>query len=279
MSRIKGTGLGLRNPFLEEVAGSDDFPVDFFEIVPEIWMSRHGKDAKLVKSLTERFPFACHGISLSLGSTDPLNESFIYDMKRFLDEYNIEIYSEHLCWSSHQGNYLYELLPIPFTEESVKHVSSRIKRVQDILERKISIENITYYSTLSNDMSEIEFFNAVVQEADCNILLDINNVYCNSVNHGYDAKDFLSKIDGSRISYSHMAGHKSITYLQSNDTMIIDSHGHDIIDPVWNLLRYAYNNLGVFPTMVERDSDIPAIDILLKEVDMIREIQNAGSTT
>jgi uncharacterized protein (UPF0276 family) len=161
-------------------------------------------------------------------------------------------------------------MPIPFTAEAVTHVAQRISRVQDILEQKIAIENVSYYAAPGQEMDEIDFFNAVVEEADCDILIDINNIYVNSINHGYDAEAFLRAIPAKRIAYAHIAGH----YVEADD-FLIDTHGADVIDPVWKLLAKAYELYGVFPTLLERDFNIPALEILLKEVDTIQFIQNA----
>jgi uncharacterized protein (UPF0276 family) len=222
--------------------------------------------------MTERFDFVCLGLSLSLGSTDPLDEKFVHDVKDFMREHHIKLYSEHLSYCSHEGH-LYDLMPIPFTEESVAHVAQRIRRVQDILEQKIAVENVSYYAAPGQEMSEIDFFNAVVEQADCDILLDINNVYVNSINHGYDAEGFLRAIPGDRIAYAHIAGH----YVEGDD-FLIDTHGADVTDPVWTLLAKAYELYGVFPTLLERDFNIPALAVLLKEVDTIQSIQNAWHT-
>jgi hypothetical protein len=222
--------------------------------------------------MTERFNFVGHGLSLSIGSSDPLDEDFVRDVKNFLATHQIKFYSEHLSYCSHQGH-LYDLMPIPFTSEAVHHVAQRIKRVQDILEQKIAIENVSYYAAPGQEMNEIEFFNAVVNEADCDVLLDINNIYVNSVNHGYDPVAFLKAIPAQRISYAHIAGH----YVEAKD-FLVDTHGATVIDPVWNLLAKAYELYGVFPTLLERDFNIPSIAALVDEVSTIKSIQTAWNT-
>lgn len=268
---VSGTGLGLRRSFLTEIIANPPAQVDFYEVAPENWMTLGGKLGKQFRAMTERFEFICHGLSLSIGSSDPLDEGFVRDLKKFMAEHGIKFYSEHLSYCSHEGH-LYDLMPMPFTTEAVKHVAARIRRVQDILEHKIAIENISYYAAPGQEMSEIDFFNAVVAEADCNVLIDINNIYVNSVNHGYDAEAFLSAMPAERFAYAHIAGH----YVQAED-FLVDTHGAPIIDPVWALLDKAYALFGVFPTLLERDFNLPPLSELLQEVDTIRNIQlNAG---
>jgi uncharacterized protein (UPF0276 family) len=264
-------GLGLRRSFLAEVAAQPPAHVDFYEVAPENWMTIGGKLGKQFRAMTERFPFVCHGLSLSIGSSDELDEVFVHDLKRFMAEHGIKFYSEHLSYCSHDGH-LYDLMPIPFTEDAVKHVAARIRRVQDILEHKIAIENISYYAAPGQEMSEIDFFNAVVEEADCNVLIDINNIYVNSVNHGYDAEAFLRAMPGKRIAYAHIAGH----YVQAED-FLVDTHGAPVIDPVWHLLAKAYEAFGVFPTLLERDFNLPPLAELLREIDTIRAIQQEAN--
>ena len=265
---VSGTGLGLRRSFLTEIIANPPAQVDFYEVAPENWMTLGGKLGKQFRAMTERFEFICHGLSLSIGSSDPLDEGFVRDLKKFMAEHGIKFYSEHLSYCSHEGH-LYDLMPMPFTTEAVKHVAARIRRVQDILEHKIAIENISYYAAPGQEMSEIDFFNAVVAEADCNVLIDINNIYVNSVNHGYDAEAFLKAMPGERIAYAHIAGH----YVEAED-FLVDTHGAPVIDPVWQLLDKAYDAFGVFPTLLERDFNLPPLAELLQEVDTIRNIQH-----
>ncbi len=183
---VHGAGLGLRRSFLSEIVEQPPSDVGFYEVAPENWMTIGGKFGKQFRAMTERFAFVCHGLSLSIGSSDALDEQFVRDLKLFMREHGIRFYSEHLSYCSH-GGHLYDLMPMPFTQDAVKHVAGRIRRVQDILEQRIAIENISYYAAPGQEMREIDFFNAVVSEADCDVLIDINNIYVNSVNHGYDA--------------------------------------------------------------------------------------------
>ena len=237
------------------------------EIAPENWIGVGGKLGKRLRALTEQIPFVTHGLSLSLGSPAPLDESLVQDVKEFLNRHNIRCYSEHLSYCSDDGH-LYDLLPIPFTQEAVHYVAGRIRRVQEILERKIAVENVSYYAVPGKEMDEITFINAVLQEADCNLLLDVNNVYVNSVNHRYDPGEFLRALLGERIAYCHIAGH----YNEAED-LIVDTHGADVINPVWSLLEKAYELFGVFPTLLERDFNIPPLEVLMKEVNGIRRLQ------
>ena len=266
---VHHAGLGLRRSFLTEIIETPPTNVSFYEVAPENWITIGGKLGKQFRSMTERFDFVCHGLSLSIGSTDPLDEQFVRDVKGFMHEHQIKFYSEHLSYCSHEGH-LYDLMPIPFTSEAVTHVAKRIQRVQDILEQKIAIENVSYYAAPGQEMDEIDFFNAVIEEADCDVLIDINNIYVNSINHGYDAENFLKSIPASRIAYAHIAGH----YVEADD-FLVDTHGADVIDPVWNLLAKAYELYGVFPTLLERDFNIPSLSTLVKEVDTIKSIQEA----
>lgn len=271
LNKLHDAGLGLRRAFLTECLKHPPENVSFYEVAPENWMTIGGKLGKQFRAMTEQFDFVCHGLSLSIGSSDPLDENFVKAVKQFMQEHQIKFYSEHLSYCSHDGH-LYDLMPIPFTEEAVFHVAARIRRVQDILEQKIAIENVSYYAAPGQEMEEIDFFNAVVKEADCDILIDINNIYVNSINHRYDAEAFLKAIPADRIAYAHIAGH----YVEADD-FLIDTHGAEVIDPVLALLAKAYELFGVFPTLLERDFNLPALSELIAEVETIRHIQQAWS--
>ena len=200
---LSGAGLGLKRSLLADVLEHTPGEIGFYEVAPENWMTLGGKHGQRFKAMTERLPFVAHGLSLSIGSTDPLDENFLCQLKNFLNVHGIRLYSEHLSYCSH-GGHLYDLMPIPFTEEAIAHVAARIRRVQDVLEQQIAIENISYYAAPGQEMSEIDFFNAVVEAADCLVLLDINNIYVNSVNHRYDAEAFLKAIPSQRIADGHL---------------------------------------------------------------------------
>ncbi len=254
------------------LADQPEPPVDFMEVAPENWMGVGGKLGRQFRAFTERHPFVCHGLSLSLGGPAPLDEAFLKDLKVFLETHRIRCYSEHLSYCS-DGGHLYDLMPIPFTEEAVHHVAERIRRTQALLERRIAIENVSYYAAPARDMEEIDFLRAVLEEADCDLLLDVNNVYVNSVNHGYDPEAFIAAIPAERIAYLHVAGH----YREAED-LIIDTHGAEVIDPVWDLLDKTYARFGVIPTLLERDFNIPPLPELLREVEVIRSLQQKWQT-
>lgn len=264
---LSGAGLGLRRVFLDSVAEHPPESVAFYEVAPENWMRIGGGLGKRFRSLTERFPFVCHGLTLNLGGPAPLDEAFLRELKEFLDRHRMVVYSEHLSYCADEGH-LYDLMPIPYTQEAASYTAERIRRTQEILERRIAIENVSYYAAPGQEMDEIEFLNAVLAEADCGLLLDLNNLYVNSVNHGYAATEYLSAIPAHRILYAHMAGH----YVEAPD-LLVDTHGAPIVDPVWNLLDLAYRTFGVFPTLLERDFAIPPLPELLREVDAIRALQ------
>jgi uncharacterized protein (UPF0276 family) len=239
------------------------------EVAPENWIGVGGRFAHKLRSFTERFPFVTHGLSLSIGSPAPLDVDLLKNIKQFLDEHNIALYSEHLSYCSDSGH-LYDLLPIPFTEEAVHYVAARIRQAQDILERPIAMENVSYYCAPDQDMTEIDFINAVLSEADCQLLLDVNNIYVNSINHRYDPHKFLAALPGERAAYIHIAGH-----FDEAEDLRVDTHGADVIAPVWQLLDEAYEHFGVLPTLLERDFNIPPVPELLLEVEQIKSRQAA----
>lgn len=262
-----GAGLGLRRALLGPLQDSAGAGIDFFEAAPENWINVGGKFGRIFRSFSERHPIVCHGLSLSLGGPAALDETLLQKIRRLLDEHQIRIYSEHLSYCSDDAH-LYDLLPIPFTEEAVAWVAARIRRAQDILGRRIAVENVSYYAAPGRQMREIEFISAVLEAADCDLLLDVNNIYVNSVNHRYDAKAFLDALPAARVAYIHVAGH----YNEAPD-LIVDSHAAAVIDPVWDLLDHAYARCGVLPTLLERDFRFPPLGELVGELDHIREIQ------
>ena len=264
---VQGSGLGLRRAFIGPLADRPSSTVDFYEVAPENWIDIGGRNGKLFRRLTERYPFVCHGLSLNLGGPAPLDEAFLHRVRHFLDEHDIRCYSEHLSYCGDDAH-LYDLMPIPFTEEAVDYVSERIQRAQDIVGRRIAVENVSYYAAPGQEMTEIEFINAVLERADCLLLLDVNNIYVNSINHRYDPAEFLYALPADRIAYSHIAGHS-----EEAEDLRVDTHGADVIDPVWDLLDKAYAKFGIFPTLLERDFNIPSLDELLQEVETINAIQ------
>lgn len=270
---VAGAGLGYRRAMMDELAAQlNDGTIDFMEVTPENWIGIGGGLERKLRVMAESVPFVIHGLSLSIGSPAPLDETLVRAIGRFMGTYDIRCYTEHLSYCSDDGH-LYDLLPIPFTEEAVHYVAERIKRVQDILGQRIGMENVAYYAAPGRAMDEIEFVNAVLDQADCGLLLDINNIYVNSINHGYDPEAYLKALPGERIMYLHIAGH----YEQASD-LRVDTHGTDVIDPVWALLDQAYAQFGVMPTLLERDFNIPPLPKLLREVDHIRAMQRAHAT-
>ncbi len=267
-SAVSGAGLGLRRGLVEAWRSLEDPGPDFIEVTPENWMGMGGKFESDLRYFTERYPVVCHGLALSLGGPAPLDQDFVRRIDTFLHHCGAVIYSEHLSYCS-DGGHLYDLMQIPFTEEAVDHVSERIRIVQDQLGRRIAVENVSYYALPQGTMDEISFIQAVVDKADCELLLDINNIYVNSINHGYDAENFLQAIPSERIAYLHVAGH-----LQESPELIIDTHGDRVVDPVWQLLKQAYRYHGVLPTLLERDFNLPPLQELLTEVEVIRHTQS-----
>ena len=267
---VQGAGLGLRRSFMDDLAAVDNAPLDFLEVAPENWLEMGGRLGKKLRHFTERYPMLCHGLSLSIGGPAPLDETFVHRLKNFLDEHQVRLYSEHLSYCGDDGH-LYDLMPIPFTEEAVHYVADRIRRVQDILQRQLIIENVSYYAAPGQQMNELEFVSAILHEADCQLLLDVNNVYVNSINHGYNAKTYIDAIDSDRIAYMHIAGH-----FNEADDLIVDTHGAAVIDPVWDLLQHTYQRHGVRPTLLERDFNIPDLQTLFNEVGKIRDYQQAA---
>nr|WP_040552051.1 DUF692 domain-containing protein [Rheinheimera nanhaiensis] len=267
---LTGSGLGLRREMLPQLLQSVPADIDFFEVAPENWIPFGGKLQKQFRQLTEQHRFICHGLSLSIGSPDPLDVIFLKQVKQFLREHNILLYSEHLSYCS-GGGHLYDLMPIPFTQEAVQYVAKRIRQVQDILEQPLILENVSYYAAPGQQMSEQDFTLAVLSEADCQLLLDVNNIYVNSVNHGYNAEAFLRAMPANRIAYYHIAGH----FKQAED-LLVDTHGAAVIDPVWQLLTKAYQQHGVKPTLLERDFNIPELAELGRELSQIKVLQHAA---
>ena len=268
---VTGAGLGLRRPIADRLMDVPAGEIDFMEIAPENWIHVGGKLGKKLRWFTERYPFLIHGLSLSIGSPAPLNEQLVHDVRDFMAEHGIRLYSEHLSASSDDGQ-LYDLMPIPFTEDAVKHVAERVRRVQDILEQRIALENVSYYAPTDTAMSEAEFTLAVLEEADCDLMLDINNIVVNSINHRYDPLEFLYRMPADRIRYFHIAGH----YVEAED-LRIDTHGTPVDEQAWALLAEAYAHFGVVPTLLERDFNFPPIEELLGEVRHIRELQDAAA--
>lgn len=265
-------GLGLRRGLLTALREAPAGSFDFLEVAPENWISIGGAHGAALRELAERHPLSCHGLSLSLGGTAPLDVPFLREVRTFLDEFKVPLYSEHLSYCSDDGH-LYDLLPLPFTEEAVCHVSARIRQAQDVLGRRLAVENVSYYAAPQQDMDELAFTNAVLKEADCDLLLDVNNVYVNSVNHGFDPHAFLAGLQTDRVVSMHVAGH----YDESDD-LKIDTHGAPVKPVVWSLLAQAYAQFGAKPTLLERDFNFPAFEVLAAELNTIRRLQQEAES-
>ena len=268
---VEGAGLGLRRSLLpalqDEASGPLAERVDFMEIAPENWIGVGGRFGRQLRALTERVPFLCHGLSLNLGGHAPLDLELLRSIKGFLDEHGIRGYSEHLSACADDGQ-LYDLMPVPFSEASVRHVAARIRQVEDVLERPLIIENVSAYARLPGAMEEAAFVCAVLEEADCRLLLDVNNVQVNAHNFALDARAYIEAMPSPRIAYLHVAGH-----YDEDPTLKIDTHGAPVADSVWGLLAHCYAVHGVRPTLLERDFNFPPVTELYAEVARIRGLQ------
>jgi uncharacterized protein (UPF0276 family) len=245
----------------------DQGAVDFMEAAPENWIGVGGRFGRQFRELAERYPLALHGLSLDIGGPDPLDTDLVSAIRDLMDELDVPVYSEHLTYCATEGH-LYDLLPIPFTQEAVHHVAARVQQVQDILGRRIALENASYYAQPSADITEAQFIRAVLEESDCDLLLDVNNIYVNAINHRYDPVEFMDALPLGRVRYIHVAGH----YDEAED-LKVDTHGTAVIDPVWSLLAQAYQRLGPVPTLLERDFNLPPLEELLREVAQMRALQ------
>jgi uncharacterized protein (UPF0276 family) len=260
-------GLGLRRALLDALNTAPAGAFDFLELAPENWIGIGGAHGAALRALAERYPLSCHGLSLSLGGPAPLDLGFLREVRQFLERFKVPLYSEHLSYCGDDGH-LYDLLPLPFTEEAVRHVAARIRQAQDVLGRRLAVENVSYYAAPRQDMDELAFTNAVLAEADCDLLLDVNNLYVNSVNHSFEPQAFLAGLPPERVVAMHVAGH----YDQSA-SLKIDTHGAPVKPVVWDLLARAYQLFGVQPTLLERDFNFPPFAELLGELDSIRQLQ------
>ncbi|MEN9889251.1 MAG: hypothetical protein RL559_1288 [Pseudomonadota bacterium] len=266
-------GLGFRRELIPELQQGVPADIQFFEIAPENWVGMGGRSAHTLRAFTERHPFVCHGLSLSLGGPGPLDETLLRCTRDFMRQHGISLYTEHLSWCA-DDSHLYDLLPIPMTEAAVRWTAERIARAQDILGRRIGVENAsTYMVPPGSDMGEPEFINAVVEQADCLLHLDVNNLYVNSRNFGFDPLACLAQLPLARTCYVHVAGH-----FVEEDGLVVDTHGSEVIDPVWQLLREAYARIGhAVPTCLERDFNIPDLARLTPEVAQIARLQQQAS--
>jgi uncharacterized protein len=267
MTQKKYTGIGFRKDFAEDLLESNVLKPSFIELAPENWIGMGGYWKKQLDKAAEKFPVTCHGLSLSIGSPDELDVAFVKQVKKFLKQYNVQVYSEHLSYSKCDNAHLYDLLPIPFRDDAVDHIVQRIKQVQDILEMPLVLENVSYYTPVAAEMSEQEFISSIINASGCNMLLDVNNIYVNAFNHQYDPKKFLRDLPLDKVAYIHMAGHEQVS-----DTLIIDTHGEAIIDSVFDLFEYTIGLLKPVPVLLERDFNIPRLEELQNELDRMDQI-------
>lgn len=270
MKNIKGCGLGLRSEFLNDINfDKKSFSPSWWEVTPENWINMPIWHRDKFDEIAQNTPMVGHGVSLSLGSNKKPQKKYLKKLKSFLDTYNINFYSEHISYSSYDNIQAHELLPVPLTYTMINMLSDNIKYVEDFLGRNISIENASYYHLEPSSLSESDFINELLHKSGAKLLLDINNVYVNSINHNYNAKRFIKSLDLDKVSYIHTAGH----YFDDTVQMIIDSHGTNINDDTWELLRYTLGKIDVSP-MIERDNNIPKLEVMEKEYKKMKKIYN-----
>jgi len=274
MKHIKGCGLGLRTEFLDDIHfDQKSFSPSWWEVTPENWINMPVWYREKFDQIAEHTPFVAHGVSLSLGSNKKPKKKYLQELKTFLDTYNIKYYSEHISYSSYNNIQAHELLPVPLTNKMINLMSDNIKYVEDFLGRNISIENATYYHSEPSSLSESDFINELLHKSGAKLLLDVNNVYVNSINHSYNAKKFIKSLDLDKVSYIHVAGH----YFDDEVQMLIDSHGTKVNYDTWELLKYTLNKIDVSP-MIERDNNIPTLKVIKKEYDKMQKIYDKRVT-
>ncbi|MFM9835022.1 MAG: DUF692 domain-containing protein [Methylophilaceae bacterium] len=261
-----GFGLGLRTEHYNQILDTKP-KVDWFEALSENYMIPGGKPLDYLDKIRANYPVVMHGVSLSIGSTAPVDKNYLRELKKLADRVEPKWISDHLCWTGVHGQNIHDLLPLPYTEEAAKHVAERVKIVQDFLGRQILIENVSSYASyIDSTMTEWEFINMIAETADCLLLLDVNNIYVSSYNHNFDAQAFIDGVPADRVQQIHLAGH------QNNGDYIIDTHDAPVIEPVWDLYRYAISRFGSVSTMIERDDHIPALEVLVEELQIARDL-------
>ena len=261
-----GFGLGLRTEHYNTILESKP-KVDWFEALSENYMIPGGKPLDFLDKIRADYPMVMHGVSLSIGSTAQVDKDYLRDLKKLADRIQPAWISDHLCWTGVHGQNMHDLLPLPYTEETAKHVAERVKIVQDYLGRQILLENVSSYASyVDSSMAEWEFISEIAERADCLLLLDVNNIYVSSYNHQFDAKAFIDGVPAKRVQQIHLAGH------QNNGDYIIDTHDAPVIDPVWDLYDYAISRFGAVSTMIERDDKIPELEVLVEELEIARTI-------
>ena len=264
-----GYGIGLRPAYYEDIIRQRP-ALDFLEIISENYLVAGGKPLYYLDKIAEMYPLFMHGVSLSIGSQDPLDQNYLKQLKKLADRVAPLIISDHLCWTSHAGHNLHDLLPLPYLGDTVKHVSERVRLVQDILERPILLENVSsYIEYKSSEMSEWEFYQAIVEESGCFMLLDINNIYVSAKNHGYNPLDYLTAIPKHRVKQFHLAGHSNY------GDYIIDTHDQAICNEVWQLYAQACSLFGRISTLIERDDNFPPLNVLLAEVQQAKNTMHS----
>ena len=264
--KLEGFGLGLRPAHYQALLG-ESHPIDWLEIVSENYLVPGGQPLAYLERIRARFPLVMHGVSLSIGSTDPLDRRYLADLKELAKRVEPAWISDHLCWTGVEGRNVHDLLPLPYTEEALAAVTARVGEVQDLLGRQILLENVSsYLSYRDSEMTEWEFLSEVARRADCAILLDVNNIYVSAVNHGFDPLEYLRGVPQERVRQFHLAGHSDM------DGHLIDTHDHPIVAPVWALYREAVAHFGPVPTMIERDDNIPELVELVAELDVARAV-------
>jgi uncharacterized protein (UPF0276 family) len=257
-----GHGIGLRTEHYADVLASapDAAPCDWFEVISDNFMVPGGNPRRVLRAVRERWPVVLHGVSLSLGGTDPLDARYLDELAALAAEVEPAIVSDHLCWGGHGGRYAHDLLPLPFTEEALAHVAERVLRVQDRLKRRILVENVSSYVAFAHStMTEPEFLTALAERADCGLLLDVNNVFVSAHNHGFDARAFIDALPAGRVGQFHLAGHSRLGEL------LLDTHDHPVRDEVWALYRHAVARFGAVPTLIEWDDKLPPLARLVEE--------------
>jgi len=266
LSSSLGFGLGLRVDHYEAIL-ADNPPVDWFEALTENYLVPGGKPLDYLMRIRERYPMVMHGVSLSIGSTQPLDRNYLSQVKALAARVEPQWVSDHLCWTGIAGRNMHDLLPLPYTEEALANVVERVRTVQDILGRRILLENVSSYVTYrDSQVTEWEFLSEIARRADCLILLDVNNIYVSSVNHEFDPLDYLNAIPVDRVQQIHLAGH------ENHGDYLIDTHDHPVPDPVWELYSAAVRRFGSVSTMIERDANIPPLEELCVELDAARQL-------
>ena len=269
--KLAGFGLGLRTPHYEAIL-AEPHAIDWLEVITENYLVPGGKPLDYLERIRERFPLVMHGVSLSIGSTDAVDFDYLAAVKRLAARIEPHWISDHLCWTGVVGRNLHDLLPLPYTEEALALVVDRVGQVQHALGRQILLENVSSYLTFhASEMTEWEFLGEVAQRADCAILLDINNIYVSSVNHGFDPLAYLRAIPKDRVRQFHLAGHSDL------GGHLIDTHDHPIVQPVWDLYAAAVAHFGAVPTLIERDDNIPDLSELVAELQVARDLADRHS--